>query len=207
MSPLLKQAAALLCGGAGTFGVMALVLVMNQSQLDKQDGARQGEVAFAVEAPRPKKKPQQRKPRPKPKRSRAKPPPAPIVGASLAGMSFGLEALEGALGDDMDALLGDINSVVMTAETVDELPTPIHQPLPTPPQRAIARGIDGQVTISVLIGVDGRVQSIEVIDSRPPGVFDQAVLTAAKQWTFNPAMYQGAPVPLRVEYPIPFKFN
>lgn len=208
LHPWLKQGASLLIGGMGTFGVMALVLVMNSSQLRKQDEASAGEVQFQVQAPKPKKKPQQqRRQRQKPRRqSRAKP-PAPVVGANLAGMSFGLDSLEGALGDDMNSLLGDVNNVVMTAETVDELPTPISQVAPSAPSRARSKGIEGLVVVSVLIGVDGRVQNVKVVESRPPGVFDDAVTSAVKQWTFNPAMYQGEPVPLRVDYPFRFQFN
>ena len=204
----LKRCAALVTGLTGMLGVAGLVLVMNQTQMRDQGDSSSSEVAFEVQAAKPKKPPQQRRQRQRPRRqSRAKPPPAPIVGASLAGMSFGLDALEGALGDDMDALLGDINNVVMTADTVDDLPTPLNQIAPTIPSRARAKGIEGLVVVSLLIGVDGRVQNVKLVESKPTGVFDDAVTAAVKQWTFSPAMYQGQPVPLRVDYPFRFKFN
>ncbi|MFT4979086.1 MAG: protein TonB [Myxococcota bacterium] len=204
----LKRGVALLSGIVGTLGVAWLVIAMNGAQLSRQDDARGGEVSFSIQAP--PKKPQQprREPRPRPRReSRAKPPPAPVVGASLAGLSFGLDALAGSLGDDMDALLGDLSSVVMTAETVDDLPTPIDQVAPEVPARARAKGIEGLVVVSLLIGVDGRVQDVRVTESRPPGVFDDAVRAAVRQWRFEPAMYQGQPVPLRIDYPFRFQFN
>lgn len=207
-SPLIRHGVALFAGLSGMLGVAALVLVMNQTQMRNQDASSSSEVAFEVQPPKPKKPQQQRRQRQRPRRqSRANPPPAPLVGASLAGMSFGLDALEGALGNDMDALLGDVNNVVMTADTVDDLPSPINQIAPSVPDRARAKGIEGLVVVSLLIGVDGRIQNVKLVESKPPGIFDDAVTSAVKQWTFSPAMYQGQPVPLRIDYPFRFKFN
>ena len=192
----------------GTLGVALLVLNMNQRSLEESSATTGGEVSFEVKAPEKKKPPQKQQRQSKPKKTaRAKPPPAPLIGAGLSGLSFGLDALAGGLGDDAASLLGDVSSVVMTAETVDELPTPISQTKPTVPARARQQGTEGLVVVSLLIGVDGRVQDVRVVESRPPGVFDEGVVSAVKQWTFNPAMYQGQPVPLRVDYPFRFKFD
>lgn len=205
---LARRAFTVLSSLMGTFFVVTLTLAMNSSELRSQDDDGEAVTSFIVQQPQ-KKKPPKQKPRKKakPKKSRSKPPPAPIVGASLAGLSFGLEGLDGGLTDDASSLLGDIRNVVMTADTVDELPVPVQQAAPQPPARARQKGISGVVLVSLLIGVDGRVQDVDVLESRPTGVFDEAAITAVKQWRYTPAQYQGEPVPLRIDVPIRFDFE
>lgn len=207
MHPWIEQGLALGAGALGCFGVMALVVVMNNTQQRPDDGAQTAAVQFEVQPPKPKPPPTRRTQRARPRRSQQSQAPAPIVGANLAGMSFGLESLQGALGDDMASLLGDVNSVVMTAETVDELPSAIRQISPQVPAQARARGIEGMVMVNLLIGIEGQVEDIRVVESRPPNVFDDAVVDAVRQWTFTPAMYAGEPVSLRIDYPFRFQFN
>ncbi|MEL6345328.1 MAG: energy transducer TonB [Myxococcota bacterium] len=192
----------------GMFGVAWFIITMNNAELRKDDGDSQEQVTFEVAPPPKKKPPPKRKQRRKVQRkSAAKPPPVPIVGANLSGLSFGIESLEGGLGDDASSLLGDVSDAVMTADTVDELPRPVRQVKPEIPSRVRQKGIEGSVVVSLLIGVNGQVQNAKIVESRPPGVFDESVLNAVKQWTFQPAMYQGEPVSLRVDYPFKFKFN
>ncbi|MFT5684029.1 MAG: protein TonB [Myxococcota bacterium] len=207
-TPLTRRAFATFSAALGTFGMVSLVIVMNAGEFRQEDDGGQAQTSFSVQAP-PKKTPPKQKPqrKAKPKKSRSRNPPAPLIGASLSGLSFGLDGLDGGLVDDASALLGDIRDVVMTAETVDELPVPVQQVAPQPPGRARQKGISGVVVVSLLIGVDGRVQDIDVLESRPPGVFDDAAVTAVRQWRYQPARYQGEPVPLRIDVPIRFDFE
>lgn len=203
-----QRALAALISLLGTAGVSLLVLSLNGTPLRDSADADAAPATFAVQAPTPKKPPappqRARKP---PKAARAAPPPAPLIGAGLSGMSFGLDALAGGLGDDAEALLGDVDDIVMTAETVDALPSPLHQPPPAVPERARQQGLEGLVVVSLLISTEGRVQDVRITESRPPGLFDEGVLSAVQQWTFRPATYQGQPVPLRIDYPFRFTFN
>jgi protein TonB len=50
------------------------------------------------------------------------------------------------------------------------------------------------VDISVLIGITGEIEKIEILESTPAGVFDAAALQGIQQWRFAPAMYQGQAV-------------
>jgi protein TonB len=202
-----RRAVSALSSLVGTASVVTLILVMNAGELRPTESTGQEAISFTVQPPTkrpPKQEPQKRE---KPRKSRDRQPPAPMVGASLAGLSFGLEGLDGGLIDDASTLLGDVRSVVMTAETVDELPVPVQQVAPQPPARARQKGISGVVVVSLLIGVDGRVQDIDVLESRPPGLFDEAAITAVRQWRYQPARYQGEPVPLRIDVPIRFDFE
>ncbi len=195
---------------SGTAAVIALVLTMNGAALEREDAADAGVVKFSV-APPPKKPPARKaEPKSKPKKTnRNPPPPAPMVGAGLSGLAFGLDALQGGgMGNDVSALLGDVHDVVMTEDAVDGAPRPL-PPLAQPeyPERARKKGVTGVVKLSLLVGLDGRVQDARVLESEPAGVFDAPALAAVRQWRFEPATYEGRAVAVRVTQALRFGFR
>lgn len=206
MHAALRPIAAIAAGFGGMVGVVGLVLAMNQSSLSKDDGGAKEAVAFEVAPPPPKKKPKSKpKPKPKPRKRSNKPPPpslSPVAG--LTGLDFGLDAFGTGMGDDLDQLLGDVSNVVMTSESVDDPPRPQRTVPPEYPVRARKKGTTGEVRLSLLVGVDGRVRDVRVLSAQPPGVFDQAAIAAVRQWTYTPATYEGQPVATRVTQPVVF---
>ena len=196
-------------GVAGAAGVVGLMLTMNSGTLSLDDGEETAAVAFAVEPPAPKKKPKTKpKPKKKPKkRSNKPPPPALSAVAGLSGVDFGLDAFGTDMGDELDQLLGDVSKVVMTADSVDEPPRPQRTVSPDYPSRARKKGTTGLVRLSLLVGVDGRVRDVRVLESSPPGVFDEAAIAAVRNWTYSPATYEGQPVATRVTQPIDFRLG
>jgi len=195
-------------GVAGTLGVLVVVLVMNAGttlELGEEDAVG---TTFEVAPPPPpppeaRPKPERRKPKP-----RRNPPPAPMVGANLAGLSFGLEGLgDAGLAGGADALLGETDDVVMTQDSVDDPPRALQQTAPVYPERARKKGITGRVVLSLLIDAGGSVQDVRVTESQPAGVFDEAAVSAVKTWRFKPALYEGRPVSIRVTLPLRFGFD
>jgi protein TonB len=81
--------------------------------------------------------------------------------------------------------------MVMTEESVDVAPRPRERHAPAYPPRARAKGITGVVTLSLLIGADGRVERVKVLNAEPSGVFEQTAISAVEQWYFEPAFYKG----------------
>ncbi len=69
---------------------------------------------------------------------------------------------------------------------------PVRLVEPYYPARAVRERIEGYVDIEAVIGRDGRVQSAEVEQSAPPGVFDQTALKAFLSWRYCP-LPEGAP--------------
>ena len=194
--------------GLGTVFVFGLVLAMNNAATAPDDTAGPASTSFEVKPPPKKTPPKKRKQKKKKKKSRTPPPPAPILGSSLSGLSFGLDNLAGAgLGTDADALLGDTSNVVMTEESVDDGPLPIQRVSPQYPERARKKGITGKVVLSLLVSSGGSVQDLRVLESQPPGVFDESAKLAAQQWRFRPATYEGQPVAIRVTLPMSFGFE
>lgn len=209
MNHLLRFALSLCSGALGVGLMLGGVLVMNRGDLREADKVDVGGVEMVSVAPKPKPQTVRPAPKPKPRAKRAADNgPAPLIGGGLAGLSFGLDGLEpNEVADEASALMGDRSEVVMTGESVDEAPVAVEQVPPKWPEAARKRGVNGVVVMSLLVGVDGRVSEVRVLESRPPGVFDGAALEAVRQWRFQAAQYQGQPVAVRVTQPLEFNLE
>lgn len=64
--------------------------------------------------------------------------------------------------------------------------------------------ISGNVLLSVVVGVDGRVQSVSVIKSLDPGL-DRNSIEAVRGWRFKPATRDGVPVVATVRIETSFR--
>jgi len=54
------------------------------------------------------------------------------------------------------------------------------------PKDALTQGTEGQVRARLKVSTAGKVLNVEVIESKPPGIFDYAVIKATKQYVFPP---------------------
>ncbi len=182
-------------------GGLALVfslLIMANSQ--NRPPAQEKKETKTVMSVKPKKKAKKKKaPRPKPKR-RVKPTkttraPLPNLSSSISGVDFGLPQFDATgLDEAQSSALGknqSLKNLVMTEDAVDEAPRPLKTVMPEYPARARAKGVTGSVTLKLLIGTDGQVERVKVVDAAPSGVFDEAAVYAAKQLRFQPARYRG----------------
>ena len=59
------------------------------------------------------------------------------------------------------------------------------------PEAAKAQGVEGRVVVRYDIAADGSVVNVVVEASEPPGVFDEAALTAVRSWRFRPRLDRG----------------
>ena len=60
----------------------------------------------------------------------------------------------------------------------------------------LTRGIEGEVTARIFLDATGQVHKVEMIDAKPEGVFDEAVISALEASSFSPAQRQGKAVPV-----------
>ena len=74
---------------------------------------------------------------------------------------------------------------------------------PVYPELAKKANLEGTVVVKVLLNTKGEVEATEVLKSHE--LFDNAALTAAKQFRFTPARQRDRLV--RVWVSIPFKFR
>lgn len=139
--------------------------------------------------------------------AKAAPPPSAAFAPGLAGMDFGLPGLGGALDEATRSIVGDVSQTVMNEDAVDVPPRPSSRVQPDYPARARASAITGFVTLSLRVSNDGSVQDVRVLEAQPSGVFEAAAMDAIKQWRFEPAMYQGAPVAVRVRQTLRFELE
>jgi len=66
---------------------------------------------------------------------------------------------------------------------------------PIYPKDALDQGLEGRVELSVQVGADGSVSSVEVSSSSQHQVLDDAAVRAIKRgWTFEPALEDGKPI-------------
>ncbi len=82
---------------------------------------------------------------------------------------------------------------------------PLVQVEPRYPPQAISRKIEGYVVVRLQISKLGSVESVEVIDANPKGVFEREAIKAAWRYRFKPKLVDGKPVSQVAT--LPFEFN
>ncbi len=85
---------------------------------------------------------------------------------------------------------------------VEELPEAVRKVPPAYPAEAREDGVSGQVVVQALVGRDGRVHRMVIVDSIP--LLDGAAAAAVEQWKFRPARSYGEPVVVWVAIPVKF---
>lgn len=61
------------------------------------------------------------------------------------------------------------------------------------PPNARAAGVEGYVVVRYDVDTEGRVSNVRVVESSPPGVFEESAVQAVSRWRFNPATRRGEP--------------
>jgi TonB family protein len=83
----------------------------------------------------------------------------------------------------------------------------ILQPQPEFPARAREDSIEGWVTVSYVIGRDGRVSNVDIVAAQPRNVFESAVRRAVRSWRFEPMTVDGTTVEQRKTQTIRFSLS
>lgn len=78
---------------------------------------------------------------------------------------------------------------------------------PEYPRRALAAGIEGQVTLQFTVNAEGRVENIRVLSAEPPGVFERAARRAVSRWRFAPRRENGVAVSREVSKTMNFRLE
>ncbi len=71
---------------------------------------------------------------------------------------------------------------------------PIVKVAPVYPRRAQTRGIEGYVLLEFVVTRTGAVRDPVVIESKPPGIFDRAAVSAALKFKYKPKVVNGEPI-------------
>lgn len=131
-----------------------------------------------------------------------------LVGSAwqVAGVSSGGDGPPGAYGttDIYTRVSGQFAWIEGVAGAFHEAEI-VSQVVPNWPRHAKEFGTEGFVVVEGLIGLDGKVSKMKVVESRPGNVFNGAALQSFASWTFKPRVESGVAVARRAQYRIEFK--
>ena len=105
-------------------------------------------------------------------------------------------SLEGLRGDGGGGLSGFSSDAVPTMRVS-----------PNYPNKAKRAGLEGYVTMAVEIRPNGTVSSVEVLESDPPRLFDDAAVRAMQKWKFRPRTVNGEKQPQKARQTIEFTLD
>ena len=84
-------------------------------------------------------------------------------------------------------------------------PKRIRYQAPEYPERALDARVSGSVTVAYTIDLTGHPVDVRVVQSSPPGVFDQAAIDAVSEWRYEPVVINNVPTDLPRRTVIHFK--
>ncbi len=115
------------------------------------------------------------------------------------------EEIDLAVPDKIEDVIVAEEEPVMELWLVEEQPRVTQQAMPEYPDIARQAGMEGNVTVMMVVGTDGRVESVQVIAGPP--VFHEAAIEAARRVVFTPARQNDRPVRVKVNQTIKFRLN
>ncbi len=161
-----------------------------------------------------KTKDRRRKPPPKPKdikRPQARMDPNIAAEAAALPTTAAMMNITSLLADGGGVALGQrlvqgSGSAMMDVLMASEL-TALSRLPPQYPPSALMREQEGYVEVLFDVELDGSVSNTEVIESKPPRIFDRAAMAAVARWRFQPVVREGVPTKVkarvRVEFTLP----
>jgi protein TonB len=144
-----------------------------------------------------------------PARPEATAPPA-ATGAASAGGSSDRVASLGGQGAGGDGRGGPGSGDGSGGDGSDAMARPAYGSNPKPPYPLAARrlGVEGVVTLEVLVRPDGSPGEVRVQSSSGSPLLDASALdTVRKSWRFIPARRGNVPIESRVTFPVRFRLS
>lgn len=84
--------------------------------------------------------------------------------------------------------------LIFKEDAVDNRAKLLSRARPRYPRLAKRQGLGGEVTFRIIVGQDGSVQDVELLDAQPPGIFEASAEAAIRQYKYSPARVDGKPV-------------
>jgi len=128
------------------------------------------------------------------------PPPKAVVAEAVPGGKVNGEK-GGKLGGELGArgtapfnvVFPDDGRIYVERDT--KLPlTPINQIYPSYPSEAVKKHWEDSVLVRYVIGTNGHVKDVTILDHARQPMFDVAAVDAIKEWSFRPMKKEGKPV-------------
>lgn len=100
-----------------------------------------------------------------------------------------------------------MEDTVYELSSVDKAPQALKHIPPEYPLSAIEKNISGKVVSRFVVTKEGKTKNISIIESDPPGVFDENVLAAIREYRFTPGYKNGIPVDVVISLPVTFELD
>ncbi len=97
----------------------------------------------------------------------------------------------------------DLEVVLFEEDEIDQPPRTTFIKRVTYPERARDAGIEGVVTLIIIVGRDGNVESV-VFEKLPDPLFRRSVESQVRRWKFDPGKKDGIPVRVKVRQSLEF---
>lgn len=81
----------------------------------------------------------------------------------------------------------------------------VHRVSPIYPDEAKTAGIYGQVRLNVIIGKDGKVKNMTLLNGHP--ALAKAAMKAVSKWRYKPALLNGKPMEVPTEVTLDFALS
>ena len=91
-------------------------------------------------------------------------------------------------------ITSSVDLTYYSAREVDVHPRALRAIEPDYPAEADRSKLSGTVRLQLKVEADGRVSDVEVVNSTPPGAFDESAIQAFRDARFEPAQKTGRPV-------------
>lgn len=194
----MREGVAVLLGSAfGFVFILISVYVLNEVLPGRTSSERQPSQVMSVLEPRSIQAEEviEEAPKVQPSEESEPPPPLDLFEAkSGPGSSFDFAVFDSRGKDSLRKRALSELSETSDVSRLDEVPRRTSESTIEFPGDARKRGVEGFVTINLLISRQGRVLKSHLVDSHPQGVFDAAVLEASRKWAFSPPTQKGEPV-------------
>jgi protein TonB len=155
-------------------------------------------------AARPVPKTQPEATRPKPALKPARPAPRPVAQPVEPAPS---PRLPQAIASAMSPAAGAAPVAEPTLEAPRADAAYLRNPPPAYPKMLLKRGVEGSVLVRAQVLDDGRCSRVQLKESSGFRLFDEAALTAVKDWRFVPARQGAQTVMAWVDVPIDFRIT
>ena len=174
-------------GAIATFALFMLMQALIKSDKSPFDDSIKGKIVDFVRLEDDVDlQTKQRKPKPPPPPDEP-PPDMPKPDFDQSNVSQGVDI--GGVDVSVDLNVGGVGGFSSDGEYL-----PIVKVAPVYPRRAQTRGIEGFVLLEFVVTKTGAVRDPKVIESKPPGIFDRAAMSAALKFKYKPKVVNGEPI-------------
>ncbi len=98
-------------------------------------------------------------------------------------------------------------NAVFGADQVDQRPAISRNSVPEYPKKARRMHVQGRTVVQILVDTSGAPRECSVVESDPPGYFEEVSLRAARAMRFVPGKIKGQPVHTLVMIPFVFRLH